>query len=128
MNNSNIEPPIGLLEKILKRIHREERILVIRRVIIFSILLIGSLLGFIPSLRMLVSDFNQSGFSSFFSLVFSDFSLVSAYWKNFMIILLETLPAASLALFLAVLLIILESIKLIAKDVKIIKSHHLMAN
>lgn len=124
----DIQPPKGLLGKILKRIHREERLLVLRKVIIFSVMLIGSLVGFVPSLKMLLSDFGSSGFINFFSLIFSDFSAVVTYWQSFTMILLETLPALGLALFLAVLLIILQSIKSLMKNLKIIKSHSLVIN
>jgi len=123
-----IEPPKGLLEKIIKRIHREERFLVLRNTIIFSATLILSILGFIPSFKMLSSDFSQSGFLNFSSLMFSDFSIVSAHWQSFVMVLLETLPVLSLALFLAILLTFLESVKHLTKDVKIIKSHNLIAN
>jgi len=108
-----------LLEKILKRIHREERLLVLRRIIIFSATLIISLLAFVPSLKMLLSDFSQSGFFNFSSLIFSDFSSVAIYWQSFAMILLETLPAVSLALFLAILLIFLESAKSLTKNIEI---------
>ena len=118
MKDFYIEPPIGLLEKIMKRIHREERILVLRRIIIFSITLVISVIGFFPAFSMLIADFNQSGFLQFSSLMFSDFSTVSTYWQSFTMTLLQTLPALSLALFLAVLLTFLQSIKSLTKDVK----------
>jgi hypothetical protein len=60
--------------------------------------------------------------------MFSDFSSVAAYWQSFAMILLETLPAISLALFLAIILVFLQSIKSLTKDIKIIKSRHLMTN
>lgn len=120
MDNFNIEPPRELLGKILKRIHKEQRILVLRKIIIFSITLSLSLLAFIPSFKILLSDLNQSGFGNFFSLIFSDFSAVTTYWQSFVMILLETLPALSLALFLAVLLTFLQSIKSLTKNIKII--------
>ena len=126
--NFNIEPPKGLLEEIFKRIHKEELFLVLRRTVIFSITLVASLVGFIPSLKVLIYDFSQTGFINFFSLVFSDFSSVITYWQSFSIILLETLPILSLALFLAVVLTMLQSIKSLTRNVKIIKTHHLMAN
>ena len=115
MDNSFIDPPKGLLEKILKRIHREERFLVLRRAFIFSVTLVISLIGLLPSFNMLSSDLNRSGFGNFFSLIFSDFSSIATYWKSFMMILLETLPAASLALFLALVLLFLQSIKSLTK-------------
>lgn len=124
----DIQPPSGLLEKILKRIHKEERFLVFRKNIMFSVTLAGSLAGIIPSFRMLLSDFSNSGFFNFFSLIFSDFSVVTTYWQSFTIILLETLPAMSLAIFLAVLLTFLQSFKFLMKNIKIIKSHNLVVN
>ena len=99
---TTINPPKGLLEKILKRIHKEERLLVLRRIIIFSVMLTGSLLAFVPVLKILLADFGQSGFSNFFYLIFSDFSSVATYWQSFAMILLETLPAASAALCWAI--------------------------
>jgi hypothetical protein len=114
------EPPQGLIDKILKRIQREERFLLIRHVAIFSTTLFGSALAFVPASKMLLTDLSRSGFFNFFSLIFSDFSSISVYWKNLALILLETLPAASLALFLAVLLVLLQSIKSLFKDIKII--------
>ena len=128
MANFYIDPPAGLLETILKRIHREERLLVLRRVILFSILLTGSVVGLFPAFNMLLSDFNQSGFLRFFSLMFSDFPAVATYWQSFTMVLLETIPAISLALFLAVLVTFLQSIKSLTKNIKIIKGHHLLAN
>jgi hypothetical protein len=119
--NSQIEPSKELLEKILKRIHHEERILVLRRVILFSITLIASAVGFIPAFKMLSADLAQSGFFNFFSLIFSDFSAVASYWKNFTLILLETLPAIAIVLFLALVLVFLQSLRLLAKNIKIIR-------
>jgi hypothetical protein len=122
------EPPQGLFEKILKRIQKERRILFIRHVAIFSTMLFGSLTALIPVSRMLISDFSSSGFFNFFSLIFYGFSSISSYWQSLALILLETLPATSIALFLAVLLIFLQSIKSLSKDIKIIKQGQLAIN
>lgn len=125
---TNIELPEGLLEKIIKRIHKEERLLVWRRTIIFSVTFIGSLAAFVPVLKILLSNFSRSGFLKFFSLIFSDFPSVATYWQSFVMILLESLPAVSIALFLVVVLLLLQSAKSLTKDIKIIKSHHLLAS
>lgn len=119
MENFYIEPPIGLLEKIMKRIHKEERVLVLRRVIMFSTTLIISFVAFFPALNMLITGFNQSGFLNFFSLIFSDSSTVMKYWQSFSMTLLEAIPALSLALFLAILLTFLQSIKSLTKYAKL---------
>ena len=114
-----IEPPIGLFEKIINRIHKEERVLVLRRIIIFSTTLVISLIGFFPALSLLMSGLNQSGFLNFFSLMFSDSSTIMTYWQSFAMVLLQTLPALSLALFLAILLTLLQSIKSLTKYAKL---------
>ena len=119
MENFLTEPPIGLFEKIINRIHKEERVLVLRRVIVFSTTLIISLIAFFPAFNMLMRDFNQSGFLNFFSLAFSDSAIVMKYWQSFSMTLLEALPALSLAFVLAILLTFLQSIKSLTKYAKL---------
>ena len=128
MSNFYIEPPAGLLGKIIDRIRREERFLVFRKTVIFSVMVFASLAAFVPALSALLSDFYKSGFINFFSLIFSDFSSVSAYWQSFAMILLETLPAASIALFLAVLLVFLGSVRSLTKNIRIIRGNNLITN
>jgi hypothetical protein len=115
---AEIEPPKGLLEKIIKRIRREERLLVLRRVLIFSTTLICSVFGFIPATNMLLSDSNQSGFLRFFSLIFSDFSTVATYWQSFSLALLQTLPVISVVALLAILFVFLQSLRLLLRNIK----------
>jgi len=118
-----MKPPIGLLEKILKCIHKEERFLVLRRAAVFFAILSGSAAAFVPVIKMLLFDANQSGFLRFFSLIFSDFSTVATYWQSFSLALLQTLPVISTVALLAVLLVFLQSLKLLSKDVKSIIYH-----
>ena len=125
MSTYLIEPPSGLLEQIIKRIRREERLLVLRNTIVFSLTLLASLIAVYPVTRMFFSDASQIGFLNFFALIFSDFSTVAAYWKNFSMALLETLPAVSLALFLAVVLVFLQSIRSLTKNIKILSKNKL---
>lgn len=129
MEELNIQPPKDLLEKVLKRVHKEQRFFFFKRIAIISTTLIISIIALIPSLNMVISDLNQSGFNSFISLLFSDFSTVIVYWKSFTIILLETIPALSLALFLTVLLTLLQSIKSLTKNIKTISGiNHLLTS
>lgn len=118
--NYPIQPPADLLNKILKRIHNEERFLLYRRIILFSGILFSSMLGFLPVARILMSDFERSGFIQFSALIFYDFSIVAAHWQSFAMLILQTLPAISLALFLTVLLAFLQSVKSLARDLRII--------
>jgi ABC-type phosphate/phosphonate transport system permease subunit len=116
-----LEPPEGLFEKIVYCLREEQRFLnVKRRLVIFSIGLIGSVAAFIPVFKMVRTEFVESGFIQFFSLLFSDFGIVISYWQNFAMTLLETLPITSLILLLAVVLVFLESLKSLVKNIKII--------
>jgi hypothetical protein len=120
MTDSYIKLPEDLLQKTLRRVHKEQRILVFKKITILSLLLSVSLAGLIPAFNALSYDFSQSGFINFLSLTFSDFSVVLSHWQSFAMILLESLPVISLALFLAVLLVFLQSIKSLTKNIKII--------
>ena len=116
---NNIEPPNGLYEKIINRIHKERRLLTIRkRIFIFSVGLLGSLTAFWPAYRAVKIEFLQSGFFQFASLVFSDFSIIAAHWQNFTLVLLEVLPIMSLIIFLAVLFTLFESAKYLTKNIR----------
>jgi len=113
------DPPNELLGKIMKRIDQEKRLLTLRRrLFLFSTGLIGAIVLFIPALKGVISGFTQSGFSQYFSLLFSDAEIVLAYWQNYALSLLETLPIVNLILFLATVFAILELLKLLAKDIK----------
>ena len=121
MVNISAEPTEELLRKVMCRIEREEKALVIRRIVLFSFTLIISIFGFLPAFQALSANLSNSGFIHFFSLMFSDFSTVSLYWRNFIMILLETLPAISITAFLIVLLVFLQSLRLLLRNIKIIR-------
>lgn len=110
------EPPEGLLEKIMQCIHEETRFLTLRqRYLCFALGLIGSAVAFIPALRMLESSLAQSGFMEFLSLIFSDSGIVLAYWQDFGLLLLESLPVMGIVAVLALALVFLESLRFFAK-------------
>lgn len=116
-----IELPEGILNRIMLRIKAEQRLLAIKqRVVIFSLVFIGSVIAFVPTFRMVQAEISSSGFLQFFSLIFSDLGTVLAYWQSFTMSLLETLPAFSLAIFLAVVFAFLESLRFLARDIKFI--------
>lgn len=114
------EPPKGLFEKVILRLKREQRIAAIRRLAVFGLTTISSALAFIPAFQMAKTGFAESGFGQFFSLLFSDFGIVVAFWQNFALSLLEALPVVSLLVLLGTLLIFLESLKLLVKNIKFI--------
>ena len=116
-----IEPPAGLLGKVMDGIAEERRLIPIKqRIFILSLGLAGAIVCFFPAFKMLKTGFSESGFWQFFSLIFSDAGVVLANWQNYVSSLLETLPVMSLILFLAVIFFVLEFLKLLSRDMKTI--------
>jgi hypothetical protein len=127
------EPVTGLLDQVMNRIARRQKISVLLRGLFFSITLIGSIVTFIPvirslmsnlassgflSYRSLMSNLASSGFLSYFSLILSDAQVVLASWQSFGLALLESVPLLSIVLTLAVLLVFLESLKYLLQTIK----------
>lgn len=114
-----IEPPPELFEKIVSRIQKEKRLASARqKIFIFSAGLFWSLVAFIPSYQIVRAELMQSGFFQFFSLIFSDLSVVVVYWQSFAFTLMESLPIMSLLAFFLVLFILFESAKHLTKNIK----------
>lgn len=110
------EPPVGLLEAALGRIHRERFRLAIRRKIAWSCaaLVSGLCLGFAG--RAAWAEASSSGFFASSSLLFSDPGVVAAYWDKFILALLEALPAASVAVLFVALAAFLGSARGLARS------------
>jgi len=113
-----IEVPVGLFDRIICRIREERRISVFRRRFAFySAGAIGSFIAFIPAFNAMWTELAQSGLAHFISLIFSDTGTVLAFWDVFVLSILESLPAFSIAVVLAILFIFLGSLKLLARDI-----------
>lgn len=120
MSKDNTNPSPQLYLKIMKRLRQEERILAGKKIVLFSILFSSSLAGLVSVGKMLVLQLQTSGFISFASLIFSDFDVAAAYWQNLLMAILEAMPTMSIALCLAILLIALQSVRLLSKNIKTI--------
>ncbi|MFA6227898.1 MAG: hypothetical protein WC668_01795 [Patescibacteria group bacterium] len=112
------EPSEELFNKITLRLKWEQAKRAKFRLAVFSLTFVASLAAVVPALRLIWQDASQSGFADFVSLFFSDPDLALAYWQNFVLALLEVLPVLSLALFVAVLAVFMESLKLLVKNFK----------
>ena len=126
MNNQEklFEPSDGLFDQIMSRIHEEQKIIMVkRRFAIFFVGLIGSIAAFMPAFKMMQTGFNESGFINFFSLLFTDIGMVMTYWRSFAMTLLGTLPLMSMATFLVIVFVFLESLKFLTQDMRIIFKH-----
>ena len=82
-----------------------------------------SLIGLAPVLKMLSNDFIQSGFYDYFSLLFSSNGSLITYWKDFLLLLAESLPIMSIILSLTLIFIFFLSLRYTIKQ--IIKNTHL---
>ncbi len=116
-----LEPPEYLFGKIINRIKRERQLLNLRkRLMVFSAGAIGSVIAFIPAFSTVRTDLAGSGIIHFISLVFSDFAMTIALWKDFAFSILESLPVISIAVFLAIIFVFLGCIKFLVQDMTII--------
>jgi len=125
-----IEPPSGLLQKIMARIQAERRLMSLKkRIIIFSLILIISLVGVIFISKITVSAAHASGFVSFLSLIFSDLHIVLVNWQTYSLTLLESFPVFGVMGILAAVLILMESLKYLVEDFGLwLAARHLKLN
>ena len=119
-----MEPREGLFEEIMGCIRREEFFYAKCRMAAFFVFFAGSAAAFLPVLRIAAAEFSESGFLEFMSLLVSDSGVILVSWQNFLLALAETLPAASLALLLAVAVIFLQSLKIISRDLKFVYGYN----
>jgi hypothetical protein len=121
-----LEPPENLFNKIITQIELEKNLAKIKKQLaIFSLISSLSLAGVILMFSLTQKGFVDSGFTQFLSLLFTDFEIVSAYWQNFAISLIDTLPIMRIILFAASLLVFVYSLKIISKDISFIKTKKL---
>jgi len=118
-NYEEIEPPAELLQKVINRIEKEERLLVLKkRVFGFFVGLIGLMTALIYSFNLAQATILESGFNQYFSLLFSDTAIIVNYWQSFFMTILESFPAAEIAFFLIALSGVLQVVKILIKDLK----------
>ena len=83
----------------------------------FSFTGLVSLAGLTLTFRMLLNDLTQSGFSEYFSLIFSDSGLIISYWKELVFSLAESLPIMSTIFTLSLIFVFLLSLRYMMKQI-----------
>lgn len=112
-----LKPPAGLLDKVMQRIDEEKSIASLKkRLALFSIFLAISAAVSFPLWQTLRVELIQSGFSQYLTLLIYDSRAVAAYWQDFSLTLLETLPAVTLTGALFVIFVILASLRMVVRD------------
>jgi len=113
----NIAVPGGLLDRVLNRVHYEIDIMgVKRRIILFSASSVVLSVIFALTFKSVWGQLDNSGFFYFFSLLFSDFKIVLAYWQSFLLATVQSLPIFSLLLLFSILLALFKSIESLLKN------------
>ena len=79
--------------------------------LVYGIIGILSLGGFVFMTFYTKKQFSSSGFFQYVSLIFSDGSLFATYWKEYLLSLADSLPFASIGALLFLLFSMLISIK-----------------
>lgn len=94
------EPPVGLFDRIILAIKREQELRRTRKLLfVFASLLLISLAAVPFSGVMLVHQLESAGFSYFVSAAVSDGGAFLVLWRDFGLALLETLPIGGAASF-----------------------------
>lgn len=116
------DPSADLFIKILKRIERERRLQLIKKLVLvsFSFVVSVGLGGMVW--RSLMAELVRSGFLSYLSLAYYDLSLIEAHWHEFTLSLLESLPALTLSGFLILLLSALLSLRFLVRYLNLVWS------
>jgi hypothetical protein len=108
-----VELPAGLFEKIILAIKREQELQRTKRLLFsFLFLLVVSLITTPLSWTMLSSQVKSSGILYFISTAVSDFGTFLAFWKDFVLAIVESLPVAGITVFVLNLILAVFTIRL----------------
>ncbi len=107
-----------LRDKIIFSINNEE----IRRAkmyfLVFTTTALVSIFGLVASVRYMIREFYQSGFYTYFSLVFSDTNTIVVYWRELSLSLVETMPMVGITISLIAVCVFLISLRMLVKNTK----------
>lgn len=117
-NLNQIEPSENLYGIVLSRIEAIKKRTARVRLILLSGATLAALIALVTAFQYLINDFYQSGSYQYLSLLFSDGEAVMAYWQDFTLSLVESLPFMSMTAVLSVTFVLLGSLKFMARDVK----------
>ncbi len=111
--------PKELRSSVLLGIAREERIRARNYLIFLGVIILFSTTTIFLFVRYMIFDFSQSGFYEYFSLIFSDTDVVAAYWKEFSMSLISSIPFAEITIWMSALLAFLYSLRAFVGRIKI---------
>ena len=111
------EPKADLVENIWQRVVAREKRLIRIKLYAFSLVGFLSLAGLVPVFKALFSDFAQSGFYEYFSLLFSSGNNLFSYWKELVSSLAESLPVLNIIFSFSLIFVFLWSLRYVLKQI-----------
>lgn len=114
----NIEPRDGLYTAVIMRIENQKRKEARFRFVYASTAGILALTLFVPVVQYFISELSKSGFYQYLSLISSDGGTALTYWKEFSLSLAESLPVLSITAVLALVFVLLITLKSVIRDSK----------
>lgn len=122
MHTTETQIPPELFGKVMLAVYSErKRLSACRRFVAASAACMVAVVSIVPLANLLYGEFLSSSFGRFFMLAIWDTKAVAANWQDYGLSLLESFPAFHSAAFLSALLIILLSVKIIAKYMRSIR-------
>jgi len=107
------EPPVGLFDRILLAIKREQELQRTRKLTFgFLALLVVSLSAAPFSTTILAKQMGSSGVLYFISIMFSDLGASLALWQDFALAIAESLPITGIMLFAINMIIAVFTLRL----------------
>lgn len=114
---SEVEPPQNMLGSIMMKIQKREVREARIRFALTSLTSVISVVAMVFAFQYASQEFSQTGISQYFSLLFSDSGIIITYWKEFAMIIAETLPVTGIVAILLAVLTLVGSVKVAIKNV-----------
>lgn len=122
-----LPPPEGLESRIITRIRRASILKARIRLALSSCgtVIAGALV--LPAYSYTASELAESGFGSYASLILSDGAMLTAFWKEFGLTLLESFPILGVTMLCAAVLLSLSMLRLATKNFSVAIIHRQFA-
>ncbi len=118
------EPPVGLFDRIILAIKREQEARKTKRLLFgFLFLLLVSLIATPLSGAMLVNQIESSGIFYFISTAIGDLGTFFALWQDFGLAILESLPIGGIMTFLLSLAVSVFTLRLFLRRKRLLLSY-----
>lgn len=115
---NEIEPPKGLFTAVWGKIEEEKVKSARQKAFFSSIVSIFSLISLFETGQYLATELYRTGFYDYASLLISDLSSISYFWREFAISLAESLPVSGFVLLFGIIAVFLVSTKFIIKNLE----------